>query len=119
VSYPIGTSSQDAGYARAKVQMQQTQAQLRALELTVATDLTNAALQVQNHSAVQAAAASRELAQAKKLEAEQSKFDVRMSTNYTVVQYQRDFRDAQNSELRAILNYRKALVDFERLQIAK
>jgi outer membrane protein len=119
ISYPIGTSSQDANYARSKVQMQQSQAQLRALELTVATDLTNAALQVQNYfQQVQAAAASRELAQ-KKLEAEQSKFEVGMSTNYTVVQYQRDLRDAQNSELRAILNYRKAVVDFERLQIAK
>jgi len=119
VSYPIGTSSQDASYARSKVQLQQAQAQLRALELTVATDLTNAALQVQNYfQQVQAARASRELAQ-KKLEAEQSKFEVGMSTNYTVVQYQRDLRDAQNSELRVILNYRKALVDFERLQIAK
>ncbi len=119
VSYPIGTSSQDANYARSKVQMQQSQAQLRSLELTVATDLTNAALQVQNYfQQTQAAAAARELAQ-KKLEAEQSKFDVGMSTNYTVVQYQRDFRDAQISELRAILNYRKALVDFERLQTAK
>ena len=92
VSYPIGTSSQDASYARAKVQIQQTQAQLRALELTVATDLTNAALQVQNYfEQVQAAAASRELSQ-KKLEAEQSKFEVGMSTNYNVVQAQRDFR---------------------------
>jgi outer membrane protein len=119
ISYPIGTSSQDASYARAKVQMQQSQAQLRSLELTVATDLTNAALQVQNYfQQVQAAGASRQLAQ-QRLEAEQSKFEVGMSTNYTVVQYQRDLRDAQNSELRAVLSYRKALVDFERLQIAK
>jgi hypothetical protein len=29
---------------------------------------------------------------------------------------QRDYVDAQNSELRAILNYRKALVDFQRKQ---
>jgi len=39
-----------------------------------------------------------------------------MSTNYFVVQAQRDLRDAQNSELRAVLNYRKALVELERLQ---
>ena len=115
-SYPIGQSSQEAGYARARVQMQQSQAQLRALELTVATDLTNAVIQVQNYlEQVQAATVSRELAQ-KKLEAEQSKFEVGMSTNYTVVQYQRDLRDSQNSELRAILNYRKALVSLEALQ---
>ncbi len=116
-SYPLGQSSQKAGYARARIQLQQSQAQLRALELTVATDLTNAVIQVQNYlEQVQAATASRELSQ-KKLEAEQSKFEVGMSTNYTVVQYQRDLRDAQNSELRAILNYRKALVSLEALQI--
>jgi hypothetical protein len=39
-----------------------------------------------------------------------------MSTNYFVVQAQRDLNDARNSELRAVLNYRKALVEFERLQ---
>ena len=39
-----------------------------------------------------------------------------MSTNYEVVQAQRDFADAQNNELRAILNYRKALVNFETVQ---
>ena len=64
---------------------------------------------------MQAAQAARELAQ-KKLEAEQSKFEVGMSTNYFVVQAQRDLRDSQNSELRAILNYRKALVELERQQ---
>ena len=62
---------------------------------------------------MQAAQAARELAQ-KKLEAEQSKFEVGMSTNYFVVQAQRDLADAQNSELRAVLNYRKALVELER-----
>lgn len=115
-SYPIGTSAQEASYARALVQLKQTQAQVRSLELRVATELTNSALTVQNtYQQVQASSASRELAQ-KKLEAEQSKFDVGMSTNFAVVQAQRDLADAKNAELRAILNYRKALVDFQRLQ---
>jgi outer membrane protein len=116
MSYPIGTSAQDANFARTKVQYQQALAQLKALELTVATDLTNQALTVQStFQQVQTAKASRELSQ-RRLEAEQSKFDVGMSTNYNVVLAQRDFTDAQNSELRAILNYRKALVDFQRKQ---
>ena len=115
-SYPIGTSSADATLARSKVQYQQSLAQLRALELTVATDLTNQAMTVQSaFEQVQAAAASRILSQ-KRLEAEQSKFEVGMSFNYNVVLAQRDFTDAQNSELLAILNYRKALVDFQRKQ---
>lgn len=118
VSYPIGTSSQDATLARSKVQYQQTLAQLRALELTVATDLTNQAMTVQSaFQQVQTAAASRALSK-KRLEAEQSKFEVGMSYNYNVVLAQRDFTDAQNSELLAILNYRKALVDFQRKQEA-
>jgi outer membrane protein TolC len=92
------------------------EAQLKQIELQVATDVTNAAIQAQTTAeAVQAAQAARELAQ-KKLEAEQSKFEVGMSTNYFVVQAQRDLRDTQNSELRAVLNYRKALVELERLQ---
>jgi len=118
VSYPLGTSSQDTTLARSKVQYQQTLAQLRALELTVATDLTNQAMTVQSaFMQVQTAAASRALSQ-KRLDAEQSKFEVGMSYNYNVVLAQRDFTDAQNSELLAILNYRKALVDFQRKQEA-
>jgi outer membrane protein TolC len=116
MSYPLGLSSQETSVARARVQLSQIQAQLRQLELQVANDVTNAAIQVRNTSeSVQAAQAARELSQ-RRLEAEQSKFEVGMSTNYFVVQAQRDLNDARNSELRAILNYRKALVEFERLQ---
>jgi hypothetical protein len=39
-----------------------------------------------------------------------------MATNFEVVQAQRDNADAQNNELRAILNYRRALVNFESVQ---
>ncbi len=66
---------------------------------------------------VEAAVAARELAE-KRLEAEQSKFEVGMSTNFFVVQAQRDLRDAQNTELRALADYRKSLVTFERAQEA-
>jgi outer membrane protein TolC len=115
-SYPLGLSSQEASVARARVQMNQVQAQIKQIELQVATDVTNAAINVQNNGeAVQAAQAARELAE-KKLEAEQSKFEVGMSTNYFVVQAQRDLADARNSELRQVLNYRKSLVELERLQ---
>jgi outer membrane protein TolC len=115
-AYPLGLSTQEANAARARVQLNQIQAQLKQIELQVATDVTNAAIQAQTTSeSVQAAQAARELGE-KKLEAEQSKFEVGMSTNYFVVQAQRDLRDAQNSELRAILNYRKSLVELERLQ---
>ena len=111
VSYNLFGSQADAQYARARVQRNQSQARLRALELQVATEVTNAALSVQsNLKRVEAAVAARELAE-KRLEAEQSKFEVGMSTNFFVVQAQRDLRDAQNVELRALADYRKSLVD--------
>jgi outer membrane protein TolC len=116
VSYPIGTSSADATLARARVQQNQVSAQLRQIELQIATDVTNAATQVENNAErVQAAQAAREFAQ-RQLEAEQSKFEVGMSTNYFVVQSQRDLASAQNAELQAVLAYRRSLVELERLQ---
>jgi outer membrane protein len=118
VSYNLFGSQADAQHARARVQKNQSQARLRALELQVATEVTNAALNVQaNLRRVEAAVAARELAE-KRLEAEQSKFEVGMTTNFFVVQAQRDLRDAQNAELRALADYRKSLVVFERVQEA-
>ena len=118
ISYNLFGSQADAQFARARVQRNQSQARLRALELQVATEVTNAALNVQsNLKRVEAAVAARELAE-KRLEAEQSKFEVGMTTNFFVVQAQRDLRDAQNAELRALADYRKSLVVFERVQEA-
>jgi outer membrane protein TolC len=116
VNYPIGTSAADATVARARVQQNQVEAQLKQIELQIATDVTNAATNVQNNvERVQAAQAAREFAQ-RTLEAEQSKFEVGMSTNYFVVQAQRDLANAENNELQAVLAYRKSLVELERLQ---
>jgi outer membrane protein TolC len=118
LTYNVGESAADAQLARSRVQKNQAQARLRALELQVATEVTNAALSVQsNLKRVEAAVAARELAE-KRLEAEQSKFEVGMTTNFFVVQAQRDLRDAQNAELRALADYRKSLVTFERVQEA-
>jgi outer membrane protein TolC len=115
-SYPLGLSAQEASVARARVQLNQVQAQTKQIELQIATDVTNAVVTAQTSAdRVLAAQAARELAQ-KQLEAEQSKFEVGMSTNYNVIQSQRDLATAQNNELQAVLNYRKALVELERLQ---
>jgi outer membrane protein TolC len=115
-SYPLGLSAQKASIARANVQQNQINAQLKQLELQVATDVTNAAISVQsNAERVQAAQSASELAK-RSLDAENSKFEVGMSTNYLVVQAQRDLATAQNNELVSILNYRKSLVELDRLQ---
>jgi outer membrane protein len=116
VSYPLGTSAQEATLARAQLQSNQVEAQLKQIDLQIATDVTNAAVQIESGAErVQAAQAARQFAQ-RSLDAEQSKFQVGMSTNYFVIQAQTNLQTAQNNELQAILAYRKAQVEFERLQ---
>jgi len=118
VSYPIGASAQEAQFARARVQRNQSAAQLRALELQVAAEVTNAALQVESSlKRYEAATVASDLAQTR-LNAEVSRFEVGLSTNFFVVQAQRDLATAKNSELRALLDYRRGLVDYARVQEA-
>jgi outer membrane protein len=116
LSYPLFASQATAQHARARLQRNQAVTRIRALEVQIAAEVANAALTVQsNLKRVEAATAARELA-LKRLEAEQSRFEVGMTTNFFVVQAQRDLRDAQNVELRALADYRKSLVNFERAQ---
>jgi outer membrane protein len=118
LSYPLGSSAAAANYARARIQLNQSTAQLRALELQVATEVTNAALQVESSlTRYETATVARQLAETR-LQAEQSRFEVGLSTNFFVVQAQRDLATSQNSELRALLDYRRARVDFQRVQEA-
>ena len=116
LSYPLGQSAQKANYARAELQVRQTIAQIRQLELQIATEVTNAALQIDAiQERIDAATAARELAE-EQLTAEETKFEVGMSTNFFVVQAQRDLATARDTELRAILDYQKALIEFDRVQ---
>jgi hypothetical protein len=60
---------------------------------------------------------ARELAD-QRLDAEQKRFEVGLSTNFLVIQAQRDLVQAKTNELGAILAYDLALVEFEALQQA-
>lgn len=116
VSYPLGQSAADAALARAQLQIRQVTAQLEQLQLQVATEVTNAVVQVGAiERRIDAAIAARELAQ-EQLDAEQSRFEAGLTTNFFVVQAQRDLSTAQDTELRAILDQQKALVELDRVQ---
>ena len=84
--------------------------------MQVVTEVTDAAIAARNaFDEIDAAKQARDLAE-QKLDAEQKKFGVGLSTNYLVVQAQKDLADARNAVLRAQITYQKALVDFERAQ---
>ena len=50
----------------------------------------------------------------KKLAAEEEKLRLGLSTNYTVLQYQRDLTTAQVQELKSVIDYNIALADLDR-----
>jgi len=117
ISYPLGTNTAHANLARARLQYQQAQTQLKNLEMQVATQVREAARQVQtNQKRVLSAKASREL-QEKKLEAEEKKLAAGMSQSFFVFQAQRDLSLARTQEIQAIADYNKSLVDFETVQL--
>lgn len=116
IGYPIGTSTAEAGLARARLQNSQAQTQLRNQQLVVATQVRDVGRQVQtNHKRVEATRSSRQLAE-RRLEAEEKKFQAGMSTPFFVFQAQRDLSQARANELRALTDYNRSIVDFETVQ---
>lgn len=116
VSVPLGRSEAQAAAARGRLQVEQADAQTRRIELQVAADVTNAARTAGSAAeSVRAAQVARDLAE-QSLGAEQEKFRVGLSTNFTVIQLQRDLSAARTTELQAVLAYRKAVVELDRVQ---
>jgi outer membrane protein TolC len=118
VGYPIGKSSAESALARARVSYSQTELELRSLQQLVTMQVREAARTLNtNRKRVEATRASRSLAE-RRLEAEQKKFQAGMSTNFQVIQAQRDLAAARNAELQSILDYNRSIVDFETVQEA-
>jgi outer membrane protein len=118
IAYPLGSSTSHANLARARLEYQQAQTQLKNMQLQIATQVRESGRNVQtNQKRVQSARASREL-QEKKLEAEEKKQAAGMSTSFFVFQAQRDLAQARTAEIQAISDYNKSLVDFEAVQLA-
>jgi outer membrane protein TolC len=117
LNYPIGRSVEEANLARARIERDQAAARLRNVELTAVREIRDAALRLeQNRQRIETAQLGRELAE-QRLDAEQRRFEVGMSTSFLVIQAQRDLAVARNNELQASLDYQLAAVAFEAAQL--
>jgi outer membrane protein len=116
VSYPIGASNAQLGLARARLQYHESELQLRQQQMTVGQQVRDVVRRVNtNLKRIDATRAARELSE-RKLEAEQKKFAVGLSTSFQVVQAQRDLSTARYNEVQAILDYTTSLADYEAVQ---
>jgi outer membrane protein TolC len=117
-TYPIFNRQAEATAARAQITREQTQTSLRRLEMQVASEVRSAGRALEtNYKRVESTRAARVLAE-QRLDAEQKKFAAGMSTNFAVTQAQRDLALAAVAELRAVADYRKSQVNFDRVQVA-
>jgi len=116
LSYPLGKSVEEANYARAKLERDQAQARVRNIELIAVRQVRDAALRMeQNRQRIETAEQGRTLAE-QRVDAEQRRFEVGMSTSFLVIQAQRDLAEARNNELQAKLAYQLAVIAFETAQ---
>jgi hydrophobic/amphiphilic exporter-1 (mainly G- bacteria), HAE1 family len=116
VSYPLGKSVEEANFARAKLERDQAQARLRSVELIAVRQVRDAALRLeQNRQRIETAVQGRTLAE-QRVDAEQRRFEVGMSTSFLVIQAQRDLAEARNNELQAKLAYQLSVIAFETAQ---
>jgi HAE1 family hydrophobic/amphiphilic exporter-1 len=116
LSYPLGRSADQAALARSGLEREQGVAELRSSEFKVVREVRQAAMALeQNRERIETTRIGRELSE-QRLDAEQKRFEVGMSTNFNVIQAQRDLAVARNSELQAQLDYQLALIAFETVQ---
>jgi HAE1 family hydrophobic/amphiphilic exporter-1 len=118
VSYPIGGSVDEANYARSRLEVAQAAQRVKSAEARAIQQVRDAAWKVEmNAKRLDTTRAARELAE-QRLDAEQKRYEVGMSTSFLVIQAQRDLAQAKTNELSAMLSYDLSLVDFEALQQA-
>ena len=116
LAYPLGKSPQEAQLVRARLQNTQAERQVQSLELQVASQVREYGRQVQtNAKRVDATRASRVLAE-RRLEAEEKKYQAGMTSSFFVLTAQRDLIVARNSELLALVEYAKSVVNYTAVQ---
>jgi outer membrane protein len=118
VSYSLGRSFEEAGLARAQVERRQATQRIASLQLEIAETLRQAVRQVHSTAErIEAARAGASVAH-QRLDVEQRRYEVGLSTSFLVTQAQRDLLQTEVNLLQATLDHQSALVSFEALQQA-
>ncbi len=111
-SVPIGNHRAKEQLAATRYQRDRADTQLAALKQSITHEVRLAVRSLYDGSAaIDAAVVSSRLA-VRNLEAEQTKFNNGLSTNFQVSEIQRALADAQFAEIRARVNYRKFLAAY-------
>jgi len=114
LSIPIKNRAAQAESARAQIAQRQSETRYQRTINTVVVEVRNAQIALeQNLARVDAARQNTRLAQ-ETYDAEQKKFQLGASTIFLVIQAQRDLAQARSGEVRAMADFERAKVDFDR-----
>lgn len=115
LNLPVSNLLSRSYFAQASLDLKQARLRIKNQEQQLDLEISTAVRAVEtNYQRALAYRSARELAQ-KKLEAEQEKFKVGLSTNYLVLQYQRDLANALTMELKALIDYNVSLANLDRV----
>ena len=114
LNIPLLNRSARADYTRDQIAIRQQELRVRQLEKQVGVEVVNALIAVEQSRAAYQAAAQTRTFQEQSLEAEREKLAVGASTNYQVIQFQRDLVQAQSAEIAALADYAVARADLDR-----
>ncbi|MGZ4824398.1 MAG: TolC family protein [Terriglobales bacterium] len=114
INIPIRNRSAQADQVRSELEYSQAQMRLQQLQNQIRIEVRNAQYSLeQNRARVDAAQAGARLA-AESLDAEQKKYLLGASTNYNVLQSQRDLAQAESNLVSARAAYEKSRVEVDR-----
>lgn len=109
LTYPFGNRSAKGAVVKATLNARSSLIRLKSLERDVTLEVRNAARRIEKSiKQIEASSVARLLAE-KKLEAEIHKFEVGSSTSFNVLEFQKDLAQERSHELRAKVEYRKAV----------
>jgi outer membrane protein len=113
LTVPLGNRAADATALKRRFEMERTALQLKDKEQSILLEVKEAARgAVANSKRIEVTRQARRLAE-KKLEAEQARFDLGLTTVQDVLNFERDLAEAKQAEIQAMVDYRNSLVDLD------
>lgn len=114
LTLPLSNVLTRAEQARAKIELEKSMLELQDKEQQVLLEVRDAVREVEtNAKRVEAYRIARELAE-KRLEAEEKKLAVGLTTNYFVLEFQEQLANARSQEIKALIDYNLALAMMEK-----
>lgn len=110
MSYPLGNRSAKSRLTASRLKVAQTLLDIKDLEKKIVVEVREAVRQIRTEAKrIQATSLARKLAQ-RKLDAEEKKFEIGLSTSFNVLEFQEDLVEEQSNEIRALIDYRKSRI---------